>query len=139
MSENFFELFLNLSQCSDDQPSQKIGSWASTGSNSVRQISPKKIRANFVHETVLPNYWTNILADFQWFLTKNPQFFLFDKEKWSNYLLSFLPRALACGDYFKIVFRDVQTNRGYKKSPRFLHVFLKYKHTFLHFGSTVLL
>ena len=119
---------------------RKSGSRASKGSKSVRQISPKKIGANFVHETVLPNCWTNILADFQWFLTKNPQLFYLTSKTWSDYLLSFLLRALACRALGKIVFGRVRTNRGHgNKSPRFLHVFVPYKHTFLHFGSAVLL
>ena len=63
VSGTLFDLFLSVvSQCFDAQLSHKRGLWDSTGSSGVRQSSPKQIRANFVHQTLLANYWTNIFG-----------------------------------------------------------------------------
>ena len=63
--------------------------------------------------------------------------FFFGKEE-RSYLFRFLLRALACGAHLRIVFRRVRAPGWHKKSLRFLHIMLPYKHTFLHFVLTVL-
>ncbi len=109
---------------------------AIVSSNTAKTTTSCTLPSLFVAET---SGFLWILADFQWFLAKKSQFpNCFTRKKRSNFFRKFF------WDFFGMwsdpwrSFRGVRTNRGHKSILlRFLHVFLPYKHTFLHFVLAV--